>query len=314
MITVCGEALVDLVSSDGRQFTAHAGGSPANVAVGLASLGIRVSLLARLGGDFFGRLLRDHITSNGVDPRDLVAGTEPTTLAVAIVDECGVADYDFYVEGTADWQWSEAELPARLPEDVTAFHTGSMALEQAPGAARLTELIQREHGRAAVTISYDPNIRLARRGRRDVALARIEELVALSDVVKVSAEDLAWLLPGTPAAEVAAAWCALGPAVVVVTLGAEGALGVGTAVGLVRVDAPRVVVVDTVGAGDAFTAGFLAELSAADLLGGVSRARLSTLGADALSSMLDQAARLAALTCARSGALPPTRTELHSLP
>lgn len=312
MITVCGEALVDLVSQDSRHFIAYPGGSPANVAVGLARLGLPVSLLARISTDSFGRLLRAHLTANGVDPRDFVEAGEPTTLAVATVDSDGSARYDFYVEGTADWQWAAAELPERLPDDVTAVHTGSMVLEVAPGAQRVLALLEREHDRAAVTVSYDPNIRLARRGDRATALARIERVVALADVVKVSAEDLAWVLPGTSPEAVARAWATLGPALVVVTLGAQGAVAVR---GTVRVDigAPSLAVVDTVGAGDAFTSGLLSALDEQGVLGGPGRGRLSTMDEHDISAALRRATAVAALTCSRPGADPPTKDDLDAL-
>ncbi len=310
MITVCGEALVDLVSVDGRHYTAHPGGSPANVAVGLARLGVDVSLLARVSDDAFGRLLRDHLTGNGVDGRDLVPAAEPTTLAVATVGDDGSATYDFYVEGTADWQWAAGELPERVADDVTALHTGSMALEMAPGATEIESLLRREHHRDAVTISYDPNIRLARRGDRRVAREQVERLVGLADLVKVSSEDLAWLLPGVAPQDVARDWSGRGPGLVVATLGADGAIAVGPDGEVVTARSPRVDVVDTVGAGDAFMAGLLSGCAGAGLLGAGPRDRLAALDPAQLKSLLARAGTVAALTCGRAGADPPSQAEL----
>jgi len=156
LITVCGEALVDLVSTGGWRFTAHAGGSPANVAVGLGRLGVPVSLLARISRDSFGALLRRHLTESGVDLRDVVVAAEPTTLAVATPGPGGSARYEFYLSGTADWQWTRTELPDRLADDVVALHAGSMALDIPPGAHQIAALMLRERRRGAVTISYDP--------------------------------------------------------------------------------------------------------------------------------------------------------------
>jgi fructokinase len=312
VITVCGEALVDLVSTDGRHFTAHPGGSPANVAVGLARLGAPVSLLARLSRDPFGRLLRAHLFDNGVDGRDLVDAAEPTTLAIATVDAEGSATYKFYVEGTADWQWTDDELPDLLPDDVDAIHTGSIVLERAPGAERVEALLGREHERGAVTVSYDPNVRLARRGSRSDGLVAVERVVALADVVKVSSEDLDWLLPGVAYEDVACRWLELGPALVVVTLGAAGALTLGRAAGEVRVSTHQIDVVDAVGAGDAFASGLLAGLAEQRLLGGAASERLRRVDAQQLATVLEYAALVATLTCARAGANPPTREEVEA--
>lgn len=303
-VVVAGEAVVDLVEGAARSYVAHAGGSPANVAVGLARLGTPVALLARLSRDPFGVLLREHLQDAGVDLALAVDAPEPTTLAVASLTPEGVAAYGFWVEGTADWQWTDAELPVRLPDGVRALHTGSMALEVEPGASRLVALLERARGTAL--LSYDPNVRLARRGDRTAGLAAVERVVALADVVKVSSEDVAWLLPGMPLREVLARWRALGPALVVVTDGPQGALADGPA-GLLHVDAPQVDVIDTVGAGDAFTAALLASLDDRDLL---DRTALERATPEVVTAVLERAARAASLTCTRPGADPPARAEL----
>ncbi|MDP9434451.1 MAG: carbohydrate kinase [Actinomycetota bacterium] len=305
-VVVCGETVVDLVQSGSRSWTSHPGGSPANVAVGLARLSVPVAMLARLSGDAFGGMLREHLRDAGVDLGLAVAAQEPSTLAVASLDAAGVATYDFWVEGTADWQWADGELPERLPDAVRALHTGSMALEVEPGASRVRALLQRVHGQ--VLVSYDPNVRLARRGDREVGLAAVEQVVALADVVKVSSEDLDWLLPGTPVEDVLRRWRALGPALVVVTTGGDGAVGLAGG-GPVRVPVPPVQVVDTVGAGDAFSAGLLAGLADAGLL---ERAALEQAPDAALTEVLTLAARVASITCTRPGSDPPTREELHA--
>jgi fructokinase len=303
-VVVAGEAVVDLVEGAARTYVAHAGGSPANVAVGLARLGTPTALLARLSRDAFGTLLRDHLAAAGVDLSLAVDAAEPTTLAVASLTAEGVAAYGFWVSGTADWQWTDEELPDRLAAGVRALHTGSMALEVEPGASRLVALLERVRGQ--VLVSYDPNVRLAKQGDRATGLAAVERVVALSDVVKVSAEDLEWLLPGVRPAEVAARWRQLGPVLVVVTDGGDGAVAAGPA-GLLRVAAPRVDVIDTVGAGDSFTAALLASLDDRDLL---ERAALEAAPAPVLTEVLERAARAASITCSRPGADPPTRDEL----
>lgn len=305
-VVVCGETVVDLVQAGPRTWVSHPGGSPANVAVGLARLEVPVALLARLSDDAFGRMLRAHLSDARVDLGLCPAATQPSTLAVASLDEAGVATYDFWVDGTADWQWSDDELPERLPGSVRALHTGSMVLEVEPGATRVRALLERVRGQ--VLVSYDPNVRLARRGDRAQGLAAVERVVGLAGLVKVSSEDLAWLLPGTPVEDVLHRWRGLGPSLVVVTLGGEGALGLAGG-DVLRVPVPPVDVVDTVGAGDAFSAALLAGLADAGLL---DRAALAAASDDVLRPVLELAARCASLTCTRPGADPPTRAELQA--
>lgn len=308
MLTVLGEAVVDLVADSDRRFTAHPGGSPLNVAVGLGRLGQPVSLAARLSGDTFGGMFREHLAAARVDPRHLVAAPEPSTLAVATVDAAGVASYDFWTEGTADWQWTAAELARVVDGDTAALHTGSLALELEPGAGRVRDLLRAVKRAGGTTISYDPNVRMARRGPLDAGRAAVEEVVGLADVVKVSSEDLAWLHPGEDPVGAATRWLAAGPALVVVTLGGDGAVALTSGAEPVHRPAPPVTVVDTVGAGDAFSSGLLGALAERDLLG---RGPVAPTGPD-LAAVLDRACLVAALTCARPGADPPTRDEVHA--
>jgi fructokinase len=298
-VLVVGEALVDIVRRQDGTSDEHPGGSPANVALGLGRLGRRVSLLSRLGGDARGERVRGHLAASGVS---LVTGTVTsgaTSTATAVLDDRGAASYEFVL----DWQ-----LPAvaALP-DARALHTGSIAAFLPPGGDEVLDLVRRSAGR--VTISYDPNARPRLMGERADAGRRVEQFVAAADVVKVSDEDLAWLEPGRDPADVAAAWLALGPALVVVTRGGEGALGI-CADGPVEVPAPPVDVVDTVGAGDAFTSGLLDALATAGLLGAERSAALRALTRAQLAAAAAHAARVAAVTCSRPGADPPTRAEL----
>lgn len=312
-VAVCGEALVDLVSTDGVHFTARPGGSPANVAVGLARLGVQACLLARISQDSFGRTLRAYLGANGVRLDQVVTATEPTTLAVASVGEDGSVQYEFRLTGSADWQWSYAELPSAFPPAVRVLHTGSMVLEMPPGDAVVERLLAREHARGQVALSYDPNVRLLRQLPAAQALARVERVVGLADVVKVSTEDLAWLLPGESPESVIRRWLALGTELVVVTCGAHGVVAGSAGAQVVRRPALPVVVQDTVGAGDAFTAGLLAALVHRDLLGGRRSGHLGQMHAQALGEVLDFAQAGAALTCTRVGADPPTAAEIDAM-
>ncbi len=311
MITVLGEALVDLVG-DGTTFTAIPGGSPANVAVGLARLDVPVAMMARISTDRFGERLRQHLIGNGVDERFLIEATEPTTLAIASLDVGKPPDYQFYLAGTADWQWRPQELPEPLPGEVLALHAGSLALAVPPGSGVLEEFLSRERDRGAVTISFDPNIRP--QVSPDVKATRrwIERVVALAHVVKVSKEDLAWLYPGSDCGDVAELWRGLGPALAVVTMGEDGALAYGGRGGRVAATAPKVNVVDTVGAGDAFTAALLQGLHMKGHLGGTHRQAIEELTEQDLAWLLARSCAAASLTCARPGADPPTLSALEA--
>ena len=212
MFVVVGEALVDLVGQRGsRTLVAHPGGSPANVALGLARLGDQVALITRLGRDSFGEMVSAHLKASGVRVDAGPDAGAKTSLAVASL-AAGVASYDFRIE------WDIGDL-APLPVEARCVHTGSLATALAPGAAQVTNLLERERERGRVTISYDPNVRPALLGSPEDARPGIEHLVSLSDVVKVSDEDLHWLYPDRRDEDVARDWLALGAPIVVVTRG-----------------------------------------------------------------------------------------------
>lgn len=305
MILVCGEVLVDLVPvGPGGPYAARPGGSPANVAVGLGRLGLEVALLARVSGDPFGRLLREHLAASHVGLDAVVAAPEPTTLAVVSLDEHGRADYAFYVEGAADGGWRLDELPAELPAGAPLHVAGSLALAVASMGDAVQALLERERGRRL--LSLDPNVRPLLVSDEPALRARLDRWLPLVDVVKVSDEDLAWLCPGQPVEDVARRWAEQGPALVVVTRGAQGVHALGPA-GAVDLPARPVDVADTVGAGDSFMGGLLAALAERDLL---HRDRLAGLTEADLRAALAFAAEVAAVTCGRPGADPPWRSEL----
>jgi fructokinase len=304
VFAVVGEALVDLVGSrGGRTFVAHPGGSPANVALGLGRLGSPVTLTTRLGEDAFGALIAGHLEASGVVVDRGARPWGPTSLAVATL-AAGVASYDFRLT------WDVADLPP-LAVETRCLHTGSLATVLAPGDAAVVDLIRRERERGRVTVSYDPNVRPALLGTPEAARPGIEQLVALSDVVKVSDEDLRWLYAGEPDEDVARRWLSTGPALVIVTRGAGGSFAVTRRVELRR-PAPTIELVDTVGAGDSFTSGLLDGLRRADLLGGPRRTALEDVDEATLASILDVASVIAAITCSRPGADPPTRAEVDT--
>jgi fructokinase len=304
MFVVVGEALVDLVGQRGsRTLVAHPGGSPANVALGLARLGNQVTLVTRLGRDALGEMISAHLKAGGVRVEGGPGEGTSTSLAIATL-AAGIATYDFRIE------WDVGEL-APLPIETRCLHTGSLATAMEPGRTQVEDLMRREHRRGRVTISYDPNVRPALLGTPDRARPSIERFVALCDVVKVSDEDLLWLYPDRQDEDVAREWLGHGPALVVVTRGNRGVYAV-TAALEVRRPAMPIDLVDTVGAGDSFTSGLLDGLRRADLIGGLRRKALAEVDDSTLVSVVDEAALVAAITCSRPGADPPTRAEVDA--
>lgn len=309
-VVVAGDALIDMTPSTSvtghLAYEPHPGGSSLNVAVGLGRLGVPVALLARVSTDAFGTLLREHLRDSGV-LADLLVGTDDlTTLAAVHLGDGGQASYSFYANGTADRGLLPEHVPA-LP-DGAALHLGSIALVLEPTASTLEGLLLRESGRRFV--SLDPNVRPGLIPDRGEYLARFESWVPHVDVLKLSEEDLAWLHPDQSEDQVVADWLAAGVGLVLITRGGGGAQAM-TADASARVDGLPMEVVDTVGAGDAFTAGALAHLHRRGLL---ARAALPALGSEALTELLAAASRVAAHTCTRAGADPPRLHELNPDP
>jgi fructokinase len=308
-VTVIGEALIDLVpGTEERTFLASPGGSPYNVAVGLARLGLATRLLARLADNAFGRILRERAAAEGVNLEFAPLASEPTTLAVVSLDAQAQASYDFYLNGTADWQWTAAET-GRAPADSAILHFGSIASWTGPGDRHILDLASRMRSRGDVLVSYDPNVRPRLLSGPDSGRAAVERGVRLAHVAKASHEDVGWLYPARTAAEVAQLWLRLGAIAVIVTDGANGAdVYMATGPALHR-PAPAVTVADTVGAGDAFTAGLLASLSWHRLQSPVLLGRCQP---GDLAGVVDDAIMVAALACQRPGADPPTLAEFTS--
>jgi fructokinase len=306
-VLVVGEALVDIMLRPGSTALERPGGSPANVALGLARLGRNAELLTHVGDDPRGRVVREHLESSGVHlvPGSVARGS--TSTATATLDAAGVARYDFNL----DWRLPATDNVLASPNPAQCLHTGSLAAVLQPGADDVLALVQKAAGRA--TVSYDPNARPALMGDPVRARDRVETLARYADLVKVSDEDLAWLAPDEDPVQVAARWLDGGRAVVVVTRGSEGAVGL-CRDGDVKVSAGFADVVDTVGAGDSFMAGLLDYLAELDLLGPHRLADLQAIGTGELAGMLQHATRIAAITCARPGADPPTRADLLNEP
>lgn len=308
-IVTAGEALIDFTreaGSGGIRYRAQPGGSPLNVAIGLARLGVSAGFLGRLSTDPFGDQLRDHLHRNGVDPRHVRSGDAPSTLAFVHDSADGEPAFSFYGAGAADTLLTPEDLPDSFGNDVEAIHLGSIAMVRRPISRALEALMDQEAPQRV--ISFDPNVRPSLMPERAVYCGRLDKWLAHVSLVKASRADLAWLHPGADPVDVARSWLENGPNWVVVTLGGDGAVGVSPA-GTVEAESPAVDVVDTVGAGDAFTAGLLTWLHDHDCL---DRDPIATLADRDQRSALAFAAQVAALTCTRRGADPPTREELPS--
>jgi fructokinase len=301
LIVVAGEALIDLVPIAHATLAAHPGGGPFNTARTLGRLERPVAYLGRISTDRAGRRLAGQLGADGVGLDAVVRTDDPTTLAIVEVDDEGVARYRFYAQGTSAPGLTEGDALAALPDGVGYLHLGTLGLVLEPMAAALEALARALSGSALVMV--DPNCRPAVIDDAAAYRARLERVLALADVVKVSEEDLAWLAPGVAAPDAARALLERGPAVVLLTLGPDGALAL-TGDGETAVAAPEVDVVDTIGAGDAFSGGWLAWWSERAL----GRAALSD--APRVTEATSFACLVAARTCARAGASPPARGEL----
>lgn len=307
MIVVCGEALLDVFTvgetRTGLALEASVGGSPFNLAMGLARLGRPVGFFGAISTGFAGDVLLRALQSEGVDTAAVARKDAPTTLGLVGLDAQGVASYSFYGMGCADRLLDPADLH-RLPPTLTALCLGSFASVVEPCATTLRELVEREKGRSL--IAFDPNVRLS--VEPDVALwkAQLEWMLSRADLLKISHEDLAVLHPDLTLAAFARRALQQGVGLVVVTCGALGALA-WTPSGSVSISPEPVAVVDTVGAGDTFQAALITWLVEHDAL---SRSALAALDPQRLHSALTFAARAAAVTCSRRGADLPRRADL----
>jgi fructokinase len=306
-IVVAGEALIDLVPQAGGDLRAHAGGGPYNTARTLGRLAQPVHYLGCLSDDGFGRHLRERLQTDGVQLDTAVDTELPTTLALAELDAAGTASYRFYKDATSAAALEPDRAVAALPGRFGILHVGggciALGLALEPTGRALRALVEAAAGRALVTV--DPNCRPAFIPDRDAYRRGLGDLLRHADVVKASGDDLAFLEPSRTPADAARTLLADGPAVAVVTLGGDGALIV-TAGGEEAVPAPHVEVVDTIGAGDAFGGGFLAWWR----LRGHGREALGE--AAALRAATAFACTVAARTCERPGASPPTLAEVES--
>jgi fructokinase len=306
MILCCGEALIDMLpreTAEGESaFAPHAGGAVFNTAVAAGRLGAPAGFLSGLSSDLFGDVLRERLAQSHVDTSLSVVSARPTTLAFVRLRD-GHATYTFYDENTAGRMLSPADLPA-IPREVEALFFGGISLVGEPCGSAYEALQGREAGHRVTML--DPNIRPGFVTDEGAYRDRIARMVARADIVKVSDEDLHWLMGPGDAHDLARGLLSRGPAVVCVTEGAKGATA-HTAAGHLHVEAPKVRVADTVGAGDTFNAGLLVSLWRQRLL---SKAALRALDEEALREAVALGVRAAAVTVSRPGADPPWSREL----
>ncbi|GAA1176778.1 MULTISPECIES: carbohydrate kinase family protein [Nesterenkonia] len=313
-LAVIGECLVDVVHSETSAPKAHVGGSPFNVAVGLARLEHDVVFAGRHGEDEYGRMIARSLRAQGITAL-LDADASPTSVAKAVLDPAGQASYEF----TLDWTLPPAaaleksfcalvqETRAEESPALDLLHTGSIGAMMQPGAETVKGLLHR--ARDVATISYDPNYRPSIIPNREEARDQAEEFISLADVVQASTDDIDLLYPERTHEDTMRAWLELGPGVVIITRGSSGAMGLARS-GFVDQPAFSIEVADTVGAGDSFMAATLSTLRGLGLLGAARREALQDITASQLTDVLSTAARAAAITSSRFGAQPPTAAEL----
>lgn len=315
MILVIGEALIDLIGTadGGGKYQAVVGGANANVALALARRGVEQRFLGRLSTDGFGQQIRERLSSNGVNLDYSINAKEQTSLAVATIGEGGSASYSFYVDGTADWGWTDAELPSAIELaslDTKAVQFGCLAMAIAPGGLVLEKWLGELYATNQMTLSHDLNIRSALGFERASELARVLRVNAQSHIIKASDADIEWLydlVVGAELEDIAIEW-SQGGRLVVITRGGDGATLYLNGLKL-HAKAPKIELVDTVGAGDTFMANLLAELDLIDALGDDPISRLARLDTAGLQNAAEVAAVAAGIVCERKGCEPPTLAE-----
>ena len=293
-VWVAGEALMDLIPVSGGDRVPMVGGGPANTAKAVARLGYATYFIGGISSDNYGRAIDVELSSSGVDLSLVYRGDESTALAIATIDANGLAKYDFELEGTASFAFDASWLPSGEPD---VIHVGSVATLIEPGASALLSWVSTK----SVPVIFDPNVRPSIQGDKDVYRAAVERWIDVATIVKLSEDDLNFLY-GDTAEFVVSSWLDRGVSSVVVTR-AEKGLKAYLKGFSVEVPAVKVDLVDSVGAGDTI---------GAVLVEGVLSHGVENLSGERLKSVLERAAKAAAITCSRAGANPPSREELEA--
>jgi fructokinase len=300
-IWVCGEVLIDLIPDDSGERVPHVGGGPANTAKALARLGHEVYFIDGISSDKYGQMSRQELLDDEVKLDLALNSDKPTCLAIVSLNESGGASYEFEIDGTATFDFSASWLPDPSRYKPSVLHIGTLVTVIQPAADVLYDWAMQVAEFAPIV--FDPNVRSVVMNDRDKYLAAVERWVAISSVVKVSDDDMAWVYPGQQYADVAKRWINDGAALVVVTRGADGLVGF-TAEGSVEVPGVKVDVADTVGAGDTVGAIVVEAMIEKGIL---------NLTGDTLKAVLNRAAIAAGITCSRKGAQPPYKHELKGI-
>jgi fructokinase len=300
-IWVCGEVLIDLIPDSSGERVPHVGGGPANTAKALARLGHTVYFIDGISSDKYGQMSRQELLNDEVKLDLALNCDKPTCLAIVSLNESGGASYEFEIEGTATFDFSDSWLPDPSRYKPNVLHIGTLVTVIQPGAEVLYDWAMQVADFAPIV--FDPNVRSVVMNDRDKYLAAVERWVAISSVVKVSDDDLAWLYADQQYADIAKRWINDGAALVVVTRGADGLVGF-TADGSVEVPGVKVDVADTVGAGDTVGAIIVEAMIDKGIL---------NLTGDTLKAVLNRAAVAAGITCSRKGAQPPYKHELKGV-
>lgn len=308
MIICCGEALIDMIPladpAGGQSLKPHAGGAVFNTAISLGRLGVPAHFLSGISTDLFGKILLDELHNSNVVTDSVVRANRPTTLAFVELKN-GHASYTFYDENTAGRMLDPADLPV-IPDGAKAMYFGGISLINEPAADFYVALAVREAEQRIIVV--DPNIRANFIVDEPRYRARLEQLITCVDILKVSDEDLDWIVPGAQShIEKAHIMLGKGPKIVVLTRGSEGASAVFGEGAVIEVPSQKVTVADTVGAGDTFNAGFLASLFQGGLL---EQGRFAKIGEAELKRALEAGAKVAAITVSRPGANPPWQNEV----
>jgi fructokinase len=296
-VWVCGEVLIDLIP-DGTERRAVVGGGPANTAKALSKLGIATQFIDGISNDQYGQMALKELRKDNVLLDFVKFSDKPTCLAIVSLNSKGGATYEFVIDDTATFDFSHSWLPDAADKKPLLLHIGTLVTVIEPAASVLFEWAKKVARVAPIV--FDPNVRPAVMSDRNEYVKQVERWVSISNAVKVSDDDIYWLYPGQDLDKVTKRWLEMGPELIVVTFGDKGLAGYREN-SKISVDAKKVVVVDTVGAGD--TVGAI-------LVEAIIEDGLDKLTNDRLSQMLDRAARAAAFTVSRTGARPPGRDEI----
>ena len=296
-VWVCGEVVIDLIP-DGTERRAVVGGGPANTAKALSKLGIATQFIDGISTDKYGQMALKELHKDGVLLDFVKFSDKPTCLAIVSLNAKGGASYEFVIDDTATFDFSHSWLPDATVSKPALLHIGTLVTAIEPAASVLFEWSSKVAKVAPIV--FDPNIRPAVMIDRAKYVKQVERWISISNAVKVSDDDIYWLYPGQDLDKVAKRWLGMGPELIVVTFGDKGLAGYRKD-SKISVDAKKVVVADTVGAGD--TVGAI-------LVEAIIEDGLDKLVNERLSSMLDRAAKAAAITVSRTGALPPSSAEI----